>query len=672
MLGNTPQGHVRWLQVEGASGTGKSSFARAGLLPKVRLGWVDGAPRHWSVAVLRPGRQPLLSLAQAVFAALRPQGASLDEFARQLRASDTALTSFVRQHAPAGSGFLLLVDQFEELFTLAEPDSAQAFDQCLAVALGDTSVPFYLVTTIRSDFLEHFRSLGHLAPLLQAEASRYRLAPMSPVGFRAAITKPAEHSGLHFEAGLPERLLEDVSGIESGLPLLAHALRILWTERSGQLLTHEAYNALGGTLGALTRSADQLLESLGTEGQERARRLLLALVTLQRGKVSRRPLTRSEALEAAGGDNPAERVLTRLSGGRGPTEPDTAPAPVRLIVVTQAEGQDRVDLIHEALLLRWATFGKWIEEDHHALDRREALESAAHTWERAGSHWDDLPQGGKLAYLRGASPITLLARQYLDKAAEKEHQTSQRERRRKRALVAIAASFLGLVAVSVLASYAFDQRSLAQQRLSEALAVANQVVFTIDRRLENLGGTAEVRKELLESSSKLLETLRAGAQDDADVLRTRIGAHLQRGDLALSHANLEQARQEYEAGLEIARRLEALAPDSSMTKHDLSVSLNKLGAVAQQQGRLDEARSSFQQALDLTQSLAQADPSDAQLKLDWVTSELQLANLARLTKDPQALRIHRANAERLLDDSQQLKDHPRYQALRAFLSKLPR
>jgi tetratricopeptide (TPR) repeat protein len=817
MMGNTPQGHVRWLQVEGASGTGKSSFARAGLLPKVRLGWVDGTPQRWSVAVLRPGRQPLLSLAQAVFTALRPQGASLDEFARQLRTSDTALTSFVRQHAPAGHGFLLLVDQFEELFTLAEPDSAQSFEQCLATALSDTSVPFYLITTIRGDFLEHLRSLARLSPLLQEGASRYSLAPMGPVGFRAAITQPAEHSGLHWEPGLPERLLEDVSGIESGLPLLAHALRVLWTERSGKLLTHERYDSLGGTLGALTRSADQLLESLGAEGKQRARRLLLALVTSQRGKVSRRPLMRAEALQAAGGDTLAERVLTCLSGGRGPTEPDTAPAPVRLIVVTQSEGQDRVDLIHEALLLRWATFSRWIEEERQALDRREDLESAARTWQRAGSHGDDLPMGGKLAYLREASPITHLARQYLLKAAEREHERSQRERRRKRALVAIAAaSFLGLVAVSVLASYAFDQRSLAQQRLSEALTVADQVVFTIDRKLEPLSGTAEVRKELLESSSKLLETLRAGAQDDADVLRSRLGAHHQRGDLALSHDNLEQARREYEAGLEIARRLEALAPDSSIARHDLSVSLNKLGDVAQQQGRLDEARSFFhqsldlrqslakadpsnaslqrdlsvslnklgavaqqqgrldearsffqqsldltqslakadpsnaslqrdlcvslnklgavaeqqgrldearsffqqdldltqslakadpsnaslqrdlsvslnklgdvaqqqgrldearsffQQSLDLTQSLAKADPSDAQLRLDWVTSELRLAMLALLTKDPPASRIHRANAERLLGDSQQLKDHPRYQALSDFLSKLPR
>jgi tetratricopeptide (TPR) repeat protein len=394
---------------------------------------------------------------------------------------------------------------------------------------------------------------------------------------------------------------------------------------------------------------------------------------------------------------------------------------VRLIVVAQAEGQDRVDLVHEALLSRWTTFGRWIEEDRQALDRREDLESAARTWERAGSLWDDLPSGGKLAYLREASPITHLARQYLQKAAEKEQETNQRERRRKRALAAIAAaSFLGLVAVSVLASYAFDQRSLAQQRLSEAIKVANQVVFTIDRKLEPLSGTAEVRKELLESSSKLLETLRAGAQDDADVLRTRLGAHHQRGDLALSHDNLEQARQEYEAGLELARRLEALAPGSSIARQDLSVSLNKLGDVAQQQGRLDEARSFFQQALDLTQSLAKADPSnaslqrdlsvslerlgavaqqqgrldearsffqqalslrqslakadpsDAQLRLDWVTSELRLTMVSLLIKDPQAARIHRANAQRLLDDSPQLKDHPRYQGLKAVLSKLPR
>ncbi|HYH97204.1 tetratricopeptide repeat protein [Hyalangium sp.] len=612
-LGNTPEGHERWLQVEGASGAGKSSFARAGLLHKVRLGgWVGGASERWSVAELRPGRQPLLSLAQAVFKALRPEGASLDEFFQQLSSSETALTNFVRQHAPAGSGFLLLVDQFEELCTLAEKKSVEGFARCLAAALKDTGVPFYLVTAIRSDFSEHLGSMEQLAPLLQTRASRYTLPPMSPVGFRAAITKPAELGGGRWQAGLPERLLEDVSSIESGLPLLAHALLVLWEGRSGHLLTHKTYDDQGGILGSLTGSADQLLGSLGAEGKDHARRLLLALVTSQGGKVSRRSLTRAEALEAAGGDNTAW-VLTRLSGGRSPAESDTAPAPVRLIVATQAEGQDRVDLVHEALLMRWATFRRWIEEARPALELRGTLESAARLWESTGSLSDNLPSGGRLAYLREASPITYLARQFL-RGAEK------RERRRRQTLAAIGAFILiGLVFVSGLAFYALRQRALAQQRLAEALAVADQVVFAIDRKLAPLSGTAQVRKELLESSSKLLEALRAGAQDNAVLLRIQLAAHQERGDLESSHNNLEQARQEFDAGLEIARQLEAQAPNSFLAKYDLSVILQRLGKVAREQGRLDEARSLFQQALGLWSHspLTEAPPDFVQRDL-WV------------------------------------------------------
>jgi tetratricopeptide (TPR) repeat protein len=622
LLGETPRGHMRWLQVEGASGTGKSSFARAGLVPKVRLGWVGGAPAKWCTAVLRPGRQPLLSLAQAVLTALRPEAASLEGLIQQLRSSPTALASFLRQHTPPGYGFLLLVDQFEEVFTLAEEDSRRAFEQGLASALEDTSGPLYLVTTLRGDFLGHFDALPGLKKLLSQLTSHYPLRAMSPLGLQAAIKKPAECVGLSWQPGLPERLLEDVSDLEAGLPLLAHALRELWVARSGQTLTHDAYNAFGGTLGALTRSADQLLASLGPEGGERARQLLLALVTLQGGKASRRFLTRAEALRAAGGGSEAEQVLVRLSGGRSPTQPETAAPPVRLVVATQSEGQDRIDLVHEALLTRWSTLSKWLEMERKVLARRDDLEAAARSWMSAGAPRSDLPSGAQLAYLQTASPSTDLARQFLIEA------TALERRRKHRLLTAIALLVVGLVSVSALSVYAWRQRELAQQRLVDALAVADRVAFEIADKLQPLSGAAEIRRGLLESTAKLLDKLLEGAQGNSGLLRSRMATHNQRGDLALTHDDLMLAYQQYAAGRDIAQKLATLYPDSSIARYDLAVSVTKLGDVARAQGRFTEARDFFQQGLELTQALAQADPSNATLQSGVVANFSRLGEVA--------------------------------------------
>jgi hypothetical protein len=524
-LGDGEKGHVRWLQVEGASGTGKSSFCRAGLVPKVRLGWIGGAPQAWCVATLRPGPQPLLSLAHVVFSALKPSGVSLEGFRQELRQSETALASFLRQHVPPAQGFLLLVDQLEELFTLADPAGVRMFDRVVASALEDSGGPLYLVTTLRSDFLGRMETLPELGRLLRERASRYSLGPMKPLSLRAAIMQPAERVGLRWEAGLPERLLEDVAGHESALPLLSHALRQLWGNRSVNTLTHAAYDGLGGATGALTRSADHLLSGLGKEAGLRAKSLLLALVTLQGGRVSRRSLSRREVLEAAGGEGKAEELLTRLSGGRDPMQPETAPAPVRLVLVTQKEGEDRVDLVHEALLTRWVTLSEWLKEERQALDRREDLEAAARAWRGAGYPRRELPTGAQLAYLRTASPVTSTAREFLKRSEDRE------KIRTRKVAAAFTALAVGLLVMFFVAQYAFAQRTLAEQRLEDAIAVADRIIFGIDRKLEPIEGAAEVRRELLESASKLLDKLHAGDSSNPEVLRSRMVAHNQQGDL---------------------------------------------------------------------------------------------------------------------------------------------
>jgi hypothetical protein len=162
LLGDTARGHRRWLQIDGSSGAGKSSLARAGLVPAVRRGRLTGAPKAWRVAVLRPGSDPVENLAHRVHGSLAdvlPGATTLDAVASEFRASNTALGSFLRQHTPEGHGYLLVIDQFEEAFTLTGGNRAslRQFDALLAAAISDKGGPLYLVTTIRSDFVGGYR-----------------------------------------------------------------------------------------------------------------------------------------------------------------------------------------------------------------------------------------------------------------------------------------------------------------------------------------------------------------------------------------------------------------------------------------------------------------------------------------------------------------------------------
>jgi tetratricopeptide (TPR) repeat protein len=639
-LGQTAGGrHVRWLQIEGPSGAGKSSLARAGLIPAVleKNEWVRGVPRLWRVAVFRPGVDPVMSLAHAVRAALAEELGDrhpLGEIVAAFRARPEELAAFLRQHTPADHGFLLVVDQLEEAFTFGAEDPKKAFDELMASAVRDKGGPLYVISTIRSDFVGKMSALPELEGLLNAEAERYHLKTMSAPGMRAAMVEPAKLAGLRWEKNLPERLLKDASRSEGGLPLLAHALQALWVAREGNALTHAAYGELGEIGGALSRSADAILKSLGKNGRKRAKRLLLRLVKIGRGaEDTRRTATHEEAIEAAGGGVGAERVLGRLSGQRDRDKPEGALAEARLLVVAQGDGEEaRVDLVHEALLRRWKKLRGWIKEGRKALERRDDLEAAAQVWQAGGSSADGLPGGSQLAYLRGAEAPGKLAQQFLDAAIAKE----KKGIRRLKAIVATLS--VGVVAVSGLAVFAGVQRSRAEQRLTDAIELANQVVTVINGKLAVVPGAAGVRKDLLDQASKLQDRLIAGAGDSNEALRSRMAAHIQRGDLARTHDNLALARQEYDAGLALANKLTEIDSQDANAQRTVCVSYYNLGDVAQAGGDPTAARGFFDKALELTKALAARDPHNAVFQRDLALGYQRLGDAARIGGDPAAAR----------------------------------
>jgi formylglycine-generating enzyme required for sulfatase activity len=401
-LGRGPQGHVRWLQVEGPSGVGKSSLVRAGLVPSVQSGWIDGAPRRWSIAAFRPGQAPVLNLADALS---RVFGKSKDlhtvgDVERRLWSDESALRDMLREFTGAsGSAFMLVVDQFEELFTLAAEDrcSVGQLDALLHYALVDVDGPLYLMNAIRSDFLLRFPELPKLEADLNSRAFRYHLRQMDERGLRDAVFGSVEVAGLQWESrDLAERIISEAKHSVGGLPLLGYVLRALWERRTGKRLTSTSYVTLGGLAGALASGADALLKGFGEDGLARIRSLLLSLVKIGRAtEDTRRVVSRHEALVAAGGDEKAQAILVRLSGGREPGAPAAAPTPPRIIVVS---GEDRVELAHEFLISGWSTLRGWVDDVRLKLLIRDDLDGAAQAWYAAGCPLDGLPSGNQLGY----------------------------------------------------------------------------------------------------------------------------------------------------------------------------------------------------------------------------------------------------------------------------------
>ena len=242
----------RFLAVLGPSGSGKSSLALAGLVPALERGGIgDGTP--WPVVICRPGYDPLESLAvqlapamgrDSSLGALRDLIAGLKDDQRALHLS----ARLALRDAPATQRLVVLVDQFEEAFTLCQDAATrQALIDNLLYAANIAGGQTVVVLTLRADFVGKCASYPGLAAALSSH--QLLVGPMIEDELRRAIVRPAQLAGCELETGLTELLLQDVEHQPGALPLLQYALRELWERREGRWLTGAAYRAIGGLEG---------------------------------------------------------------------------------------------------------------------------------------------------------------------------------------------------------------------------------------------------------------------------------------------------------------------------------------------------------------------------------------------------------------------------------------
>ena len=362
----------RLAAVVGSSGCGKSSVVMAGLVPRLRRQRPPAVT--WDVAAFTPGRAPLRRLARELVAWLEPDltPTALTERSEQLgerfECGEIRPVAFVEEglRQSGADRLLLVVDQFEELFTESKAELRRPFAQALLALLQEC--PVVAVLTLRADFFGFAIDLDReLSGLL--EAGNVALGPLRREELRRVVEEPARLVGLEFESPLlVDKLLDDVGDEPGNLPLLEYALTELWNGRSRGRLREATYQGIRGVAGAIAARADAELQKLGEPDQVRRVMTRLVRTSLATGGLEN---TRRRAVLADLGE-PARRVVTEFS------KPG-----VRLLVTGRDEtGRETVEVAHEALIGAWAKLREWLDQDLELRLWRQRLESGLQYWEQ--------------------------------------------------------------------------------------------------------------------------------------------------------------------------------------------------------------------------------------------------------------------------------------------------
>ncbi|WP_240659675.1 WD40 repeat domain-containing protein [Streptomyces sp. WAC 01529] len=499
----------RFLAVFGASGAGKSSLLRAGLLPRVH----EGSATEWATLLLAPGAHPLEECAARLAAVSGGSATALHrELATDPRALHLTVLKALAERSSPDAELLLVVDQFEEVFTLcADADERARFIAALLTAAQAANSRTRVVLGVRADF--YARCAQHPDLVEALRDAQLLVGPMTTDELRRAISRPAARADCTVEGALLARVIADATGRATVLPLVSHALRETWRRRRGSTLTLAGYEAAGGIRHALAQTAEAVHAGLTDEQRHLARTVLLRLVAIgEDADATRRRLARAD--------------LDSLSEDRAGVEAVVdALARARLITLDT----DTVELTHEALLHAWPRLRHWIDEDRAGLLLHQRLGEAAADWDREGRDPGALYRGTRLAaaeeHFAPESTLTALERDFLaasTAARDRERRAAARTTRRLRRFTVTLSVLLVIALVSGL--IAWDQyrtseghrrEAVAEQRsaLSRQLAAQASILLADESDLASLLAvyayrirpTAEATTSLLAAASRPLQ-----------------------------------------------------------------------------------------------------------------------------------------------------------------------
>ena len=419
------QGGCCFLAVVGASGSGKSSLVRAGLVAALQKpqAMAEDSSR-WPVHVITPTAHPLEALALSLTRDSLSVMAA-ETLIKDMQSGGNSLHLYVnRLLMQSGQGsnqsnyLLLVIDQLEELFTLcrSEAESSAFIENLLNASHG----PALVVVTLRADF---YADCARYPGLRQALCTRQEyIGPMTSEELRRAIEEPAKQGGWEFEAGLVDLILRDVGDEPGALPLLEHALLETWQRRNGRTMTLKGYATAGGVKGAIAHTADAVYGHLSPEQQEQARRIFLRLTELGEGtQDTRRRAPLSELIPNGEAGPTVQGLLKTL-------------ADARLVTISE----DTAEVAHEALIREWPALRAWLSEDRESLHLHRRLTEAAQEWQKLSKDSGELYRGTRLAQALEwaaqpghANELNALEQEFLT-ASQQQAEGEEREREAQR------------------------------------------------------------------------------------------------------------------------------------------------------------------------------------------------------------------------------------------------
>ena len=387
----------RFLSVLGASGSGKSSPVRAGMLPALQGGAMTSAGSHWEIAIMRPGGNPILNLAKALYEMDLydfDESEAVFHLQATLKRSGLGLSEAVKQsELKEGANILIVVDQFEELFRFSrsgqlQDEGAAAFVKLLLEASRQTDIPIYVAITMRSDYIGDCAQFPDLTE--SVNEGEYLVPRLKRDQRRAAIEGPIKVAGSEIKPRLTQKLLNDFGNDPDQLPILQHALMRMWDkwlENRGadDPLDLEHYKAIGGMAGALSQHADEVFADADTEEERRDTRRVFQAITEKGGdnRGIRRPTQLVELCQITGADH--ETVIRIIDRFRKPG--CTFLMPPHEVTLTN---DTVIDISHESLMRVWVSLKRWVDDESQSarIYVRLAETAQLHSCDRAGLYRD--------------------------------------------------------------------------------------------------------------------------------------------------------------------------------------------------------------------------------------------------------------------------------------------
>lgn len=472
----------RFLAVVGPSGSGKSSAVFAGLLPTLSSGGLLSS-ENWFVADFTPGVHPFQQLASALE---RVAVNKLPNVNRHLRNGKYGISHTINHILPNDTRLelVLVIDQFEEIFTLVEDEGERAqFLQSLLSACLDENSRLRIVITLRADFLEQALRYPDFGELVQRRSEF--VLPLTLEEMELAITAPAKRAHLEFEEGLIAMILADVVDRPGNLPLLEYMLTRLFDHCQGHKASREDYRALGGVRGALSRHAEDIFGRLGPKQQEISRQIFIRLVSPGDGiEDTRRKVQQPEFDGLLPDEEKLEipRIIDIFSRAR-----------MLSVDRDPATRNQTVEVAHEALITEWNRLLQWLDSARDDIRLQRKLSASANDWQEGGRDPSYLLSGNRLVHFeewKGHSGIILtqVEREFLkassderdrilaaetvrvrrevetaNRNAENEHVAAQRLRTRNRAITLVGTAALLLAVLATILGWKSNRDANAAQ-----------------------------------------------------------------------------------------------------------------------------------------------------------------------------------------------------------------